>query len=359
MNHIAKLTRSACVAVIVTLALAAGAHAKEYKLTAGSSHPPIIPWVGTIHDHVVPESNKRLKAMGSSDTIVWTEAYSGALYNFQNTLEGVEEGLADIGWVGTLWEPSKLPLMNVTYIAPFATVDTKLLAKIQDEMHRTIPALNAQWKKYNQVYLGSQTIDDYVIICKSPINTVEDLKGKKFYSPGAIALWLQGTGAIGIDGGLPVYYNGIQTGIADGAILPGSSILPFKLHEVAPYVIEADLGAQISGALTMNLDTWNSLSPQMQDMFKQLGKEYGELVVQRVNANREKHFKILASQGAKFSKLPASEQRKWAQMIPNIAGDWAKREEARGLPAKHVMQVFMESVRAGGGKPLRDWDKGL
>ncbi len=52
----------------------AGSDAKIYKLTAGSSHPPVIPWVGTIKNHVVPQSNKRLKAMGSPNSIQGTEA---------------------------------------------------------------------------------------------------------------------------------------------------------------------------------------------------------------------------------------------------------------------------------------------
>lgn len=356
-----KLNRSSWLIVGVAAAMVAisapGARAENFKLTAGSSHPPIIPWVGTIKDYVVPESVKRLKEMGNKNTIEWTEAYAGSLYNFQNTLEGVQDGLADIGWVGTLWEPNKLPLHNVTYYSPFVTTDTELLAEIQDELQANMAVMNQQWTKYNQVYLGSQVIDGYVIISKTPINSVADLKGKKFYTPGAIARWLEGTGAIGVNGALPLYYNGIKTGVTDGAVLPGTGILPFKLHEVAPYVTDAGLGGMISGALTMNLDTWKKLPPDMQKMFKQLGKEYGQLVVERVNANRKKHFELIAKQGAKISVLPEAEQKKWVAALPNIAGEWAERVEKNGLPAHAILQVYMDSVRKHGGKPLRDWDR--
>jgi TRAP-type C4-dicarboxylate transport system substrate-binding protein len=198
-----------------------------------------------------------------------------------------------------------------------------------------------------------------VIISKTPIRSVADLKGKKFYSPGAVARWIQGTGAIGVDGGLPVYYNGIKTGIADGAIVPGTGILPFKLQEVAPYITKVRLGAMISGALTMNLDTWNRLPPEMKKMFKKLGQEYGDRVTIAINANVKKHFKILAAKGAKISTMPLAEQKKWAMALPNIGGDWAKATEKRGLPAKKVLKAFMEGVRKRGDKPLRNWDKEL
>jgi len=347
----------AAVAVVALSAPQAGA--TEFKLTAGSSHPPIIPWVGVIKNHVVPMSNKYLKAMGSKNTIKWTEAYAGALYNWQNTLEGVQEGLADVGWVGTLWEPNKMPLMNVTYFTPFVTNDNKLLTVIQNDMHAKLPVMNAQWRKYNQVYIGAQTIDNYVIVSKVPIRSVDDLKGKKFYAPAALGGWVRGTGAISVNGALPLYYNGIKTGVADGAIIPGTGILPFKIHEVAPYVTDPGLGAMISGALTMNLTTWKKLPPDMKKVFMRLGKEYGELVTKQVSENRIKHFKIIAGKGAKLSVFPVSEQKRWTAKMPNIAGEWAKGVEAKGLPAKQITKFYIDAVRRKGGQPIRDWDKEL
>jgi TRAP-type C4-dicarboxylate transport system substrate-binding protein len=346
------------VAAALVAAAAPGAQAKEFKMTAGSSHPPIIPWVGVIKNYVVPQSNALLKKAGSKNSIKWTEAYAGALYNFQNTLEGVQDGLADIGWVGTLWETNKMPLHNVTYYSPFVTDSVPLLRKIQEQLE-AMPVMKKQWTKYNQIYLGSQVIDGYVIVCKTPINTVADLKGKKFYAPGAVARWVEGTGAVGVDGALPLYYNGIKTGVVDGAILPGSSILAFKLQEVAPYVIDAKLGGMISGALTMNLDTWKKLPPDMKSVFRVLGKGYGDRVAQLVAANHKKHFAILAKKGAKFITLPDSELKKWVAALPNIPGEWAKRVDKTGLPASQILKAYMDAVRKGGGKPLRDWDKEL
>ena len=240
-TKIVKRTFLAVATLAVTAFLTVNnAFAKEFKITASSSHPPVVPWVSVIKNYVVPEASKRAKALGHN--IKWTEAYAGALYNFKNTLEGIEDGLGDIGWVGTLWEPNKLPLHNATFYLPFVSGDVMAAAEIASEMHDSIPAMKKALLKHNQIFLGAQTIDDYVLISKTPIKTVADLKGKKFYAPGASAQWLKGTGAVAVNGGLPVYYNGIKTGVADGAIVPGTGIFPFKLHEAAPYVINVGLG---------------------------------------------------------------------------------------------------------------------
>ena len=346
--------------IAACLAAGAGAAAaKEWKLTAGASHPPTIPWVQAIRDHVVPESNRMLKELGLPDTIKWTEAYSGTLYNFKNTLEGIGDGLADIGWVGTLWEPAKMPLQNVSFYAPFATGDVHRLAEICEEMHRDIPAMADAWRKNNAVYLGAQVADSYQLITRFPVRTLDDLRGKKLFAPGPAADWLKGTGAIPVNGGLPIYYNGIKTGVADGGILITTGIVPFRLHEVAPYFTKVDIGGPISGALAMNLDTWKSLPPYMQMMFRMLGREYARKQTDIVAATVRESMKLMADHGTTISDFPAAERERWVNALPNLAGDWVKRNEAKGLPAKTVLSAFMDGVRKRGGKPARDWDKGL
>ena len=330
--------------------------AAEFKLTAGSSHPPIVPWAKALPDFIVPESTKRAKALGH--TLKWTEAYSGSLYNFKNTLEGVQDGLADVGWVGTLWEPSKMPLHQVNFFAPFGATNVRNLLEIGRDLHEQVPAMNEHWAKHNQVLLGVFSADNYAVMTKKPIKTLADLKGLKLYSPGGVTRWLEGTGATGVNGGLPVYYNGVKTGVVDGVISPTTGILPFKLFEVAPDITRVQLGGTIPGALTMNLDTWKKLPPELQKMFKDLGREYGDRVAKQVTAFYNKTIGILEKNPKVFvSTLPVEEQKKWAKAIPNIAESWVSRHQSAGLPARDVLNVFMEGTRKRGETPLRDWDK--
>ncbi len=355
-RHLKKYVLTIAAAVLTASLSTPSLNAAEFKLTASSSHPPVVPWVKTISDFVVPESTKRAKALGH--TLKWTEAYAGALYNFKNTLEGIGDGLGDVGWVGTLWEPNKLPLQNVTFYIPFVTSNVKLTADIQNQLHATIPAMKKAFLKNNQVYLGPQTIDVYVLISKTPVKSLADLKGKKFYAPGASAAWLKGTGAIGVNGGLPVYYNGIKTGVADGAIVPVTGIFPFKLHEAAPYITFVGIGGGMTGALTMNKNTYDKMPSELQKMFHDIGKEYGVLLAKRIAGFHNVSIKkLLPKGGAKISTLPLSEQKKWAAGLPDLAGQWIKRMKAKGQPGEQVLKAYMASVRKAGVKPLRNWDK--
>lgn len=347
-------------AVVAGMALATVAtsvSAKEWKLTAGSSHPPILPWVSALKDHVVPESNRMLAELGIGDTIEWTEAYGGALYDFNNTLEGVGDGLADVGWVGTLWEPAKMPLANVAYYAPFVTGDVHALMELQEKLIQDIPAFREEWEKNNTVYLGSQVADTYHLLTKFPVTGFDDLKGHKLLAGGAIANWIRDTGITAVDAGLPVQYNMIQTGVADGTILLITGVLPFKIHEVAPYITKVDLGAVISGGLAMNKDTWDSLTPEMKVLFRFLGREYGRIQTDHVARNVNKAWAALEKNAdVTITEMPDAERKKWADAMPDLAGEWVK---ANGEPAKAVLKAYMDGARARGAQPLREWDKGL
>jgi len=335
----------------------APAAAADFKMTIGSSHPPVLPWTTPLKTLIVPDSNKVLQQAGLPDRIVWTEAFAGALFDFNNTLEGIGDGLADIGWVGSLWEPAKQPLQNAAYYLPFVTGDARALVDVQNQLITQVPAFANEWTKHNTVFLGAQVADTYHLVTKFPVTKFEDIKGRKLLAPGAIASRLQGTGAIAVEAGLPVFYNMLQTGVADGAVILVTGVLPFKLHEVAPYITKVDLGAVFSGALAMNKDTWDKLPPHMKVLFKMLGREYAAMCADLVEQREAATWAALGKMpNVKISELPREERMKWANALPDIGAEWVKRN---GEPGREVLKVFMESARKNGAKPLRDWDKGL
>lgn len=340
---------------LVMLSSLAGAD--EIRLTIASSHTTTLPWVGVMHTLVVPESNRRLEAMGSPHRIRWTETYGGALYKFENTLEAVEIGLTDIGWVGTLWELSKMPLQNVTYYAPFVTDDFQMVYEIMNELHDTVPALNDAWTAQNQKFLGGSALDTYHLMTNFPVDSVDDLRGRKILAPGPSATWLEGTGAVAVEGGLTTYYTQIQTGVADGVLTILTGAPPYRIHEVAPYITLVGIGAQLTGGMSINLDTWNGLPADVREVLGELGREYSVGVASELGVRYERGLASMQAEGAIVSELSAEEKRKWLDGLPNIAGIWADATEKRGIPARQVLRVYMNAVRARGGKPLRDWDQ--
>lgn len=346
--------------MIAALSLAAAAamapaQAETYNLTMASSHPTVLPWVGQLSTLVVGESNKRLEAMGSEDRIEWTEAYGGSLYGFKDTLEAVGDGLTDAGWVGTLWEGSKMPLQNMTYFTPFVSDDLVATLKIMNELHRELPALQKAWDDQNVVFLGASGVETYHLLTNFPVNSLKDLEGRKILAPGPSANWIKHLGAVPVNGALPTYYNQIQTGVADGMVVIVTGAFPNKHYEVAPYVTLVGIGAQMTGGLGINKDVWDGLSDDVRKVLTELGEEYTVAHAEEVMARYEAFLAKLPEAGATVTTLPAEEVTTWADGLPNLAKDWSDANASDG--AEEVLQAYMAKVRDAGLEPRIDWTK--
>ena len=307
--------------------------------------------------YVVPELDRRLLAEGVPVEIHWTEAYAGSLFKWQDTLEAVEIGLTDLGWVGILWEGSKLPLQNATYALPFVSDDLPALLNLWNDLHERIPELAQAWKERNQVFLGATGVETYHLLTNFPVRTLDDLKGRKILAPGSAALWLQGTGAIAVDGALTTFYTQIQTGVADGTLSIVTAAHPYRLHEVAPYITLVGLGAQVNGALSINKKTFGRMPAEMQVILRRLGRDYSDRSANDIVKRYETGLAVMKQEGAQVFELPRTEKQRWIDGLPEMGKLWVERNERKGLPARRVLNAFMDGVRAYGDSPLRAWDE--
>ena len=353
------MTRISATLVSLAITAIAGSAAAQQtiNLTIGSSHPTAFLPTGVLANHLKPEVDRLLKEGGNKYRINWREAYAGTLFKLQDTMEAVRDNIVDVAFVGSVWEPDTMPLSNVTYMTPFTTGDLALVLNTVDKLARENPGLKKEWEANNLQYLGTVGIETYHLWSKVPILKFEDLKGKRYNSPGASAHWLRNTGAVGVDGGVPTYYTNVQTGVTEGALSFYTGIIGIRLHEVAPHVAEVDIGAMFAGGAAVTLDKFRKLPKEVQDAFVAAGKSYTQTLIRETNSRIESSKKAMVDAGAKVVRLSDAERLRWAQSLPDIAGEWAKAAEAKGLPARAVLKAYMDEVRKAGAKPVRDWDK--
>ncbi|MEM7045929.1 MAG: C4-dicarboxylate TRAP transporter substrate-binding protein, partial [Pseudomonadota bacterium] len=317
--------------------------------------PTVLPWVGQLSTLVVAETNNRLEAMGSEDRVEWTESYGGALYGFKDTLEAVGDGLTDAGWVGTLWEGSKMPLQNVTYFTPFVSDDLVATLKIMNELHKELPQLQEAWDDQNVVFLGASGVETYHLLTNFPVNSLADLEGRKILAPGPSANWIKHLGAVPVNGALPTYYNQVQTGVADGMVVIITGAFPNKHYEVAPYVTLVGIGAQMTGGLGINKDVWEGLSDDVRQVLTELGEEYTVAHAEEVMTRYESFLEKLPEAGATVTELPAADVEAWKADMPDLAGEWAEANADAG--AAEVVEAYIAKVRAAGIEPKIAWDR--
>lgn len=331
-------------------------------LTVASSHPTVVPWVGMIQTHFMARTDEILAESGNYK-IEWNEAFGGQLYKANATLTSVEEGITDVGWVFSFLEQAKLPLSQASSNAPFASANPPAILAVMEELYETNEAFRKEWEQHNLKVLGFTATDLYDFYTKEPMTGIEDISGMKISAPGVLGNWLRGTGANAVDGALTTYYTDVQTGVSDGVLTLALGALPIKLYEVAPVINRFAAGGAFSGAIAINRDSWDALPEEVQNAMIEAGKYYtvshGQDLVEKHEGALNRMVEVGAGQSVpvQIVQMPEGELAEWANMLPNIAKEWAEPLDARGIPATDFLAAYMEGLRSRGETPVRDWDK--
>ncbi len=333
--------------------VSAPAYAQGQSLIASTSHPLGLPWVGTIQDFFIPEVNSRLEAAGL-DPISWNAQFPLPGLPPTGVLETLEDGTNHLSWVGTLFEPQKMGLLNVAFNAPFVTDNTLDQLEVFNSLYDQFPEMGAVWEANGAVFLGAQATASYELITNFPVNSMNDLDGRNIMSPGPQAQWLRGTGAVIADGSLPEAFNLLQTGVVDGVILPVTNAFAFKLFEVGEFLTLINIGAQTTGGLAMGKETFDSLTPAAQDIMREVGREWSGVHGAVVTQRQQGALANWEANGGTVTRIGTGAKAAWLNALPALGTEWVGRNAAAG-PSAAILNAYLDGMAAKGHEPLRDW----
>lgn len=330
--------------------------AETIKMIAIDGYPDRAMWVKEFSGFFIPRVNEELAKTGNY-SVEWQEAYGGKIVKPRGVLDGIKLGLGDIGIVTTIFHNSKLPSQGISAVTPFVAADARVVAKAVDEIAKEFPQMAAELDAENQVYLATGVVlDTYQLFSKTPINSLKDLEGKKVAGAGYNLRYLEGIeGAAGVRGGLPNFYNMIQTGVVDAAMLWPEAAKTFKIAEVAPYMLKVDLGAVNSKTVTVNKDVWAKLPDEVKETLQKVAVEYRDHVASVAMDRATASLDAYKAGGGTVVELPQEGREAWAKSMPNIAVDWATKLDASGAPGSDMLTAYMAKLKDAGMTPVRDW----
>ena len=353
---IARLTRRTALAMTLTVAAAPAMAAETVKAVVIDGYPAGALWVKEFTNFFIPEVDKRLAESGNY-AMEWQESYGGSIVKPKGVLEGIQLGLGDIGIVTTIFHNSKLPSQAISAVTPFVAADARAVAKAVDEIAREFPTMQNEFAAQNQVYLATGVVlDTYQLFSKNPINSLADVEGGKVAGAGMNLRYLEGIeGAAGVRGGLTDFYNMLQTGLVDHAMLWPEAAKTFKIAEVAPFMLRADIGAVNSKTITVNKDYWDGLPGEVQDVLKEVAVLYRDhvagIAMDRAAASRDTYV----AAGGTIVEMDPAEREAWAKAIPDIAAEWAKGLDDKGEPGTEMLVAYLAKLKDAGYEGVRDW----
>jgi TRAP-type C4-dicarboxylate transport system substrate-binding protein len=281
----------------------------------------------------------------SDGRITYTTFFGGALGKGPEHFDIVARGLSDMGYFTATWLPGRFPLSDVLSMATW--VEGKDFAvEIGHAVYERI--LYREFPDVKVLHLNG-CIQAF-LWTREPVRTLEEAKGLKIRTPGGLQThYIEAIGAEPIFMPLGEVYLAMEMGVIDGIVTCPPLFLAFKLYEVAKYATLTTFGCVTEG-LIMNKDSWERTPADLRAIIEEIGSNPFAITGGLTSRAYEDVMKELADKGVEFYTLPPVEAERWFATFQEKTRKWVADLEAKGLPAREVVEIFNEEAEKRGVK---------
>lgn len=330
---------------------------EQITLTIGAGHPAggAITYANRLESWFVPELKARVAAETNHELEV-IEGYGGSIATLGEILGATQSGLVDIGAIIYPFEPSNLSLHNLEMKIPFSSTDPEIAIKAMRAVYDEVPYMGEVLETdFNQKVLGLWTTGSYHLVTTFQWSKFEDLAGRTLTAAGPNLPWITAAGVNPVQGSLGEWYTGLETGVIDGAVMFPEATAGFKLYEVAPFYTEIGFGASPQGAITVNLDSFNGLPADVQEIIVQLGVEFEAQIAGWVKEESGAAYDTMRANGTTITSLSDAQRTDWANRLGELPNAGAQEANAAGLPGSEAYRVYIRAQEDLGYVFPRDW----
>jgi len=187
--------------------------------------------------------------------------WGGALLSAPEALQGIGDGVADMGMVYADFNPKQLLLHQGFKAYPTGPGNYDILMRFYKDVYEQIPEFSDELKKFNQKVIYISPSLPTAFISNKPFESLDKLKGGKWRASSRWhLLFLKNAGATAMFIPWGEMYMSLQTGAVDGCMANYDGLHMTRQDEVAPNILVArELWFATPFMVTINLDVWNGL----------------------------------------------------------------------------------------------------
>jgi len=283
--------------------------------------------------------------------------YSDTLISHPETVDLVGNGFADVGICTPANFVDRMPLhclVQSFYGLGCERIDQQACLIGRASYH---PLLLAEAENLNLMMIGTFAFPpmDSIMGKGTPVETLADLAGVKVAAYAQIGDLFSHYGATPVYSSVTDTYTNIDTGVIDASWYYTEVFYKYNIYEIADYLT---YGIPISPAqcyMTCNLDSWNALPQDIQDIVLGLMEQDTPAVLQAVYVDEE----VLAMQrqtfldnGVEFCELSEDDRADWTETFAELRPGWLEElGEGADVVAAHILEE-----RDG---VLEDWPEGM
>ena len=213
-----------------------------------------------------PLWNEAISAASSGDINVSLTTHDQMGIKGGDVFRMLGEGVFDIGSTVADYAVSDIAALEGLDV-PMVAQDAETARKMVDAARPMLDDIYAEI--FNAKVLGVAPYPPQVVFCNAEIASLDDLAGLKIRASGRMtAKLLEALGAEGVTIGFGEVPGALQRGVVDCAVTGAGSGYSAGWWEVSTHLLAIPLGGWDPVVTAVNLDKWNSLSPEHQALLE-------------------------------------------------------------------------------------------
>lgn len=265
----------------------------------------------------------------------------GALASAADTYEAVTSGIMDIGWTLQSYTPGRFPLTEAVEVPFLFWENSEQPTRVLWELFQRHEGMQ---REYGEVkVLGLWSSDPRGIFTRErPVRTLADIRGQRIRALGGMEFAvMEAFGGVPVGIPAPGMYDALERGVIDGVSIGLSAVASYHLYDVVKHVTITNHGAGAQ-MLIMNMDTWNSLSPEDQTLIDELAGERLSLMgARQYDKDYQTGLDAINQHGVQIHYLPPEELEEWRLLTEPLAlKGWLEANADKG--ARELYDLMLE-----------------
>lgn len=330
----------AALAATVAPGPALAQQAKPIELSFAHSIPPVVPLTK------VYEQWGKMLAERSGGRVKINFYWSESLLKASEFFRGVQTGQADISFYVVGIDYGLMPLNMFTKQAFMGYPSLAAGTEIYNKLYSKFPELRDEFKGVK--VLSARMGPAYQLhFTKKAVRVPADLKGMKVISVGgSMAKEMIPMGAAPIDVKVGDLYVSLERGLAEGISSHVPILQAFGILKLVPHHTLFQGGAVMGpDMLLFNLKKWQSLPPDIQKIFEELGPWLADELIKVDNGYEAMILGKAKEMGHTFTHPTPEEVKLWREAVQPAHDKWIAETAAKGLPAKAVYEEAKKLIQ--------------
>jgi TRAP-type C4-dicarboxylate transport system substrate-binding protein len=273
--------------------------------------------------------------------------YSGALGKAKELVDLCGSGAVDVIFCAIGYTPEKF-ILSRGFESIYVTENPNAWGKAIWETYNTFKPVKEEWEEKNNIILAFPSgVDNNTIMSKKLIRNVQDIKGMKLRSYGAVGKMVRLLGGEPVSIAYPETYDAINRGVIDGATgLAYISTWASKLWEVTPHIVSFGCGVYGMTFTAISKNTYDKLPSKDRMIMNQLRREAAVKHDQFVAEENRKITENFLKNNIKLINWSADDKKIARNIcVPKVWEAWLEEAKSKGMPADEFLEKYRTLVR--------------